>query len=160
MMPPRFYRYRGYCPHSKTLVGPTLTTGDCFGSSVPAGRVLEWIDTDVLPMSGDIVSLVAEDDGELLHFGKQLERTRDGRWWGVCEQGALPLDFLNLVGIAVVVAHVVFPEGWQSRAPAETSEVLTPENRREMLRMSRPALHEWVAHGFGPPAPFPSNRSS
>ena len=81
-------------------------------------------------------------------LGKQLEVAR-GRVWGVCLQGALPLDALPIVGIAKLVAKAVFPQGWRAEIPPGAADPMSASDRAMMLAISAPALTEWTGRGFG-----------
>jgi hypothetical protein len=65
--------------------------GSCLGRSLEGAKVT--VDTDAPIRSGDLIEVITryQATGRIASMMKQLEATRDGRWWLVCMEGVTPI---------------------------------------------------------------------
>lgn len=144
--------FAGYDPASPTLVGPERSQGDCLGPDWPGGRSLIWWDSAAPIYSGDAAVIALAPPGHPISLAaKILQCTRAGRWFGVCDTGALPLDRVYCIGVAAIVAREVLPTPmWRVDADPPS-----PEGRQVIAELSADARAEWARFGYPPRTRFP-----
>lgn len=131
------------------------------------------VDLDATPRSGDLVVVLYRQQtidpnyngiGETRLIGgrveshvKQLEATRDGRWWLTCLEGAMPID-CNKVPAALFRVVDVQHDGVGRMGDGAPAEVFTPITKEQLAAWddhSRDARVEWTLQGKLRGTPFP-----
>jgi hypothetical protein len=143
-------KFNGYEASSPTL-RPSPTAGDCMGAEWKG--CVAWIDAAAPIESGDIVQLcIKYDDGVVTRIIKRLEATRDGRWWGVCEDGVFQIGTdVQPCWIAKVVAREPMTRPLNIPVARKANEA----TRAYYAEVAEPAVREWREQGYVRGLAFP-----
>lgn len=143
--------FDGYNAHSPTLQ-PSQLHGTCMGPEFAKWKTA-WIDRTAPICSGDLVRLhITYAAGITTRIIKQLECTRDGRWWGACHDGVFEIGTLiQPTEIEKVVALSM--DGDEPRP--EVEKKAPPEEVAYFAELAADAVDEWERLGKPVGIPFP-----
>jgi hypothetical protein len=125
---------------------------------MPWGTSIATIDTEAPIVSGDLVHVLTrvQATGEVHGIVKQLEMTRDGRWWLLCLEGAVPLGGYY---VPAAIEKIVHRYELRAASNSHARDAGHPAADKATLRFwdeqSLDARAEWTAMGKPRGVPFP-----